>query len=339
VAWTPNRGAKEIELNLPVLHPEPSPLWTRREPIERVKGISRQEFEERFLTSHGGVGRPAILLDGMEGWRCKETWSLDFFAEKFGGLMVRCWSRTLRREPDKVVGYELPLRDYIGYCRDGDLTQPPPGARSVGPVAELRQDAGSLYWHENFSRPEFAPLLDDFDPDVYFLDNLQARLRGDWKRFIFFCPFTNLFIGGAGTCISLHKDYWSSHTLIAHFAGRKHAILFAPTDGELIHDADGVPLDPRNLDVDAYPNFARATLFETYLEPGEMLFMPPNWYHDVLGLSPTLSLALNIFTVHNFGNYLPNLLSYPLQLFDTLSKHPTLRREVHDAAGKLLGGA
>ncbi len=272
----------------------------------------------------------------MDGWRCKEKWSLDFFAAHYGGLMVRCWSRSLRRDPEKIAGYELPLSDYIAYCRTGDLTQPPAGARSVGAIAQLRPDAGTLYWHENFSRPEFAPLLDDFDLDVYFLDNLQARLRGDWKRFILYCPFTNLFIGGTGTCISLHKDYWTSQTLIAHLEGRKHAILFPPTDGNFLHSANHEPLDPRNFDPVAYPDYAKATLFETYLEPGDLLFMPSNWYHDILGLTPTLSLALNIFTIHNFGTYLPNLLSYPLQLFDTLSKHPTLRRELHDASGKLV---
>ena len=106
---------------------------------------------------------------------------------------------------------ELPLAAYIAYCRDGDLTQPPPGRGRWGRrgAAAGRRDAVLA---SRTSRPEFAPLLEDFDLDVYFLDNLQARLRGDWKRFIFFCPFTNLFIGGAGTCISLHKDYWSSQT-------------------------------------------------------------------------------------------------------------------------------
>ena len=83
----------------------------RREPIERVAGISRREFEERFLTSHGGEGRPAIILDGMDGWPCREKWSLDFFARTFGSLKVRCWSRTLRNDPEKVVGYEPTLAD------------------------------------------------------------------------------------------------------------------------------------------------------------------------------------------------------------------------------------
>jgi histone arginine demethylase JMJD6 len=321
------------------IDPEPSSLWPRREPIERVQGISRREFEERFLTSHGGEGRPAIVVDAMDRWPCKQRWSLDFFAERFGHLTVRCWCRSSRHKPYNAIGYELPLADYIAYCRAGDLTQPPPGARSVGAAAELRPEAGTLYWYENFARPEFASLLDDFDLDVYFLDNLQAHLRGDWKRLILFLPFTNLFIGGAGTCVDLHKDYWSSHTLIAHLAGRKHAILFPPSDGAYLHNANREPLDPRRLDAAAYPDFARATLFQGYLEPGETLFMPPNWYHDVLGLTPTLSLGLNIYTVHNFGEYLPNLLSYPLQLHRILEQHPTLRREVHDAAGQLLEGA
>lgn len=319
------------------INPEPSPLWSRRHPIERVAGISREEFERRFITSHEGEGRPVILTDAMADWPALGKWSLDFFRERYGELTVRCWCRSSRKKPYTAVGYELKLADYIDYCRHGDVSQPPPGAKAVTEQTELTPEAGTLYWYENLSRPEFAPLLDDFDLDVAFVDNLQARLRGDWKRLIFHFPFTNLFIGGPGTCVDLHKDYWSTHTLIAHFEGRKHATLFRPSDGPYLLNADREPLDPRNVDPEAYPDFDKATLFEGYLEPGEVLFMPPNWYHDVVGLSATLSLGLNIYTVHNFGEYLPNLLSYPLQIHQILENHPTLRRELHDAEGRLLG--
>jgi hypothetical protein len=319
------------------IDPEPSPLWSNLQPIERVAGISREEFERRFITSHGGEGRPAIVTDAMERWPLRGTWSLDSFRERFGHLTVRCWCRSSRRKPYTAIGYELALAEYIDYCRDGDVTQPPPGARPVSAEATLSPEAGTLYWYENISRPELAPLLEDFDVDLYFIDNLQARLRGDWKRLIFHFPFTNLFIGGPGTCVDMHKDYWSTHTIIAHLEGRKHAVLFPPGDAPYLLNADREPLDPRRLDAEAYPDFHRATPFAGFLEPGEMLFLPPNWYHDVLGLSASLSLGMNIYSVHNFGEYLPNLLSYPLQIYKVLESHPTLRRELHDADGRLLG--
>jgi|GEM_PF-4780694 len=318
------------------LDPDPDPRWPRREPIERVSGLSREEFERRFLTSHGGEGRPVIITDLTERWPLHGKWSLDFFAERYGDLSVRAWCRSSRKKPYAPIGYELPLRDYIDYCRRGDVTQPPPGARAVTEETRLLPEAGTLYWYENFTRPEFAPLLDDFDVDVYFIDNLQARLRGDWKRLAFYMPFTNLFIGGPGTCVDMHQDYWSSHTLIAHLQGRKHAIVFPPSHGPYIHNDQGEPLDPRHLDPEAYPNHHQATLFEGFLEPGEVFFMPPNWHHDVLGLSATLSLGMNIYSVHNLGEYLPNLLSYPHQLLQVLSRHPTLWKELHDERGALV---
>jgi hypothetical protein len=318
------------------VHHEPHPSWRNRQPIDRVSGISREEFERRFVTSHGGEGRPVILTDAMERWPLKGKWSLDFFAERHGHLSVRAWCRSSRKKPYAAIGYELLLRDYIEYCRSGDLTQPPPGARPVSEETRLLPEAGTLYWYENLARPEFAPLLEDFDVDLYFIDNLQARLRGEWKRLAFFMPFTNLFIGGPGTCVDLHHDYWSSHTIIAHLEGRKHAILFPPRDGKYLFNTDNEPLDPRNLDPEAYPDFNKATLFEGGLEPGDLLFMPPNWYHDVLGLSATLSLGMNFYSLHNLGEYLPNLLSYPRQLYQALAQHPTLWKELHDEQGMLL---
>ena len=317
-------------------NPEPDSRWQQRQPIERVAGLSREEFERRFITSHGGEGRPAIITDLVERWPLHDTWNLDFFAERYGDLSVRAWCRSSRKKPYAPIGYELKLRDYVEYCRHGDITQPPPGAKAVTEETRLLPEAGTLYWYENFARPEFAPLLDDFDVDVYFIDNLQARLRGDWKRLAFFMPFTNLFIGGPGTCVDMHKDYWSSHTLIAHLQGRKHAILFPPSHRGYLHNARGEPLDPRRVDSQDYPDFHKASLFEGFLEPGEVLFMPPNWYHDVLGLSATLALGMNIYSLHNFGEYLPKLLSYPQQLHQAISRHPTLWRELHDAEGKLL---
>ena len=96
-------------------------------------------------------------------------------------------------------------------------------------------------------------------------------------------------------------------------------------DQALDHTDKGWKLEKKIVRDDAQKTL---TLAWPYTEPGKDAWAEQLSYH----------MALNIFTVHNIGNYLPNLLSYPLQLFDVLAKHPTLRGEVHDAAGKLLAG-
>ncbi len=308
--------------------------WPKRGAVERVSNLSRAEFEARFITSFNGEGRPVILTDAMDHWACARKWSLDYFRREFGHLLVvRCWCRNSRKKPYFAVGYELELAAYIDYCRHGDLRRPPLQAKMVGD-APLEPDSPSLYWYENLARPEFRPLLDDFDVELGFVDNLQSRLTGEWRKLVFYFPFANLFIGGAGANVALHQDYWSTHTLIAHLEGRKHAMLFAPHEGGHLFNQEKEPIDPRKPDPAQFPTFAEATLYECILEPGETLFMPPNWLHDVVSLDATLSLGMNFFTTHNFGEYFSNLLCYPLQIHQILSNHPVLSKAVRDASGK-----
>jgi hypothetical protein len=309
--------------------------WPLRRDIPRVSRISRDEFERRFIIGDDGLGVPAIVTDAFDTWPCR-NWTIDMFRDRFADLLIRCYARSSRVRPYDTVGYELSMGEYIDYCRNGNQRQPPSGAKAITPRTDLYDGVGSLYWYENFARPEFQALIDDFKVDFYFIDNLQAHLRGDWKKFTLFLPFANLFVGGPGTCVDLHKDYWNTHTLILQLEGRKHAMIFSPHERARLKNAADEPIDPRHVDAAAYPDFEGAVVYEGTLEPGETLFMPPNWYHDVLGLTPSLSLGLNIVTIHNFGEYLPNLLSYPLQLFDALANHPTLASELHDRDGRPL---
>ena len=54
------------------------------------------------------------------------------------------------------------------------------------------------------------------------------------------------------------------------------------------------------LDDDEIPSF------EVVLQPGESLFIPAGWWHDVLALDVSVSLAINAFARPNaFGWYTP----------------------------------
>lgn len=310
--------------------------WPTRHEIVRLEGISRRDFERDHIIGPDGHGRPAIIRNATPGWGCN-GWSLEGFRSRFGDLTVRSHARSSRVAPYDVVSYEMTLAQHIDYCRGGDLSVPPPQARAVSSRADLYPQSGSLYWYESLARPEFRPLWDDVDVDFPFMDSLMARMEGDWRRFAFHLPFANVFIGGAGSCVDLHKDYWSTHTLIVHLEGHKHVMAFPKSAGPLIKNARNEPIDPRMPDEKEFPHFRDAPVYVGLIEPGDTLFLPPNWYHDVLGLSPSLSFGMNLFTVHNIGPYLSNLLAHPLQLFEALRSHPGIGPTLRDASGTPLG--
>lgn len=49
-------------------------------------------------------------------------------------------------------------------------------------------------------------------------------------------------------------------------------------------------VDPLKPDLEKYPNFTKATMYECYLEPGEMLFIPSKWWHHVTSLEKSFSV-------------------------------------------------
>ena len=302
-------------------------LWKKRGTVPVVAGISRQEFAERFITSNDGMGYPVVVADAMDHWPARHKWDFSFFREKFGHLEIRCFHIEKRKPPYHTYEYRLKFADYIDYSCNGDFSVPPHPAVALFPQQQW-PPSSTLYWAENIARPEFRPLLDDFNPDLYFVEDPMQLLPGEWKRLVFFFPHSNLFLGGPGTNVALHNDHWSSHTFIGQLQGKKHALLFAPKDKPLLFNKYNEPIDPRKPDREEFPDFEKATVFECELEPGQALFLPKNWLHDVVAITSSISLSWNFCTWHNYADYMPNILRHPYELAELLKKNPVLSKEL-----------
>jgi len=75
----------------------------------------------------------------------------------------------------------------------------------------------------------------------------------------------------------------------------------APWDTALLQSTRGVYslVDPEKPDLERFPGFARATVREVVLSPGEMLFIPVGWWHHVRALSLSINLAFTNFVRDN----------------------------------------
>ena len=101
------------------------------------------------------------------------------------------------------------------------------------------------------------------------------------------------WIGPARTVTPLHCDY--DDNLFAQLWGRKRIFLAPPHHDEFLYPREanpllfGSPVDPEAPDFERFPLARQAALVELIVEPGDMLYVPAGWYHQVRALSFSLS--------------------------------------------------
>jgi len=63
----------------------------------------------------------------------------------------------------------------------------------------------------------------------------------------------------------------------------------------MIGDKSGI-IDIDNVDLETYPKFAHVEWHECVLEPGDVLFIPAMWFHNVTALD--FAVSVNVFWKH-----------------------------------------
>ena len=101
------------------------------------------------------------------------------------------------------------------------------------------------------------------------------------------------WIGPARCVTPLHCDF--DDNIFAQIWGRKRIFLAPPHHDELLYAREassllfGSPVDPEAPDFHKFPLAKQANLIELIVEPGDMLYVPAGWYHQVRALSFSLS--------------------------------------------------
>jgi hypothetical protein len=238
--------------------------------LERRSGLSYKEF----IHDHVRGNRPVIITDAAARWPALSKWTPDFFKERFGSIEVN------------VEGHKRPLGTFMDE------------------VKASRFDRPGRYAHSMSISRQFPSLLEDINPHPgYWYPNwLDSRfvmpIVSDHKL----TNITGLEInmGGAGSAFPLiHYDELQTETFIVQIHGRKEWVLYSQDQTPYMYPK--TPVSPysqltvkEGIDLERFPKFRNVRPLRFFIEPGEMFYNPPGWWHTTRALTPTIALVLTI---------------------------------------------
>jgi len=122
-----------------------------------------------------------------------------------------------------------------------------------------------------------------------------------------------LFIHPALSVSNAHYDHDSVHTAIVQLKGRKWACLIPPNQHHLINNVD-FPLLPNGFNDFTNPKLQALpceglTPWEGDLNEGQILIIPKNWVHFVVGKSSGISYSQDIVNATNFKEWMTSIIA------------------------------
>lgn len=279
--------------------------------VERRQNLTARELREEFRST-------PVVCDAAYSCQYDAASVMQALKETYGHMKIRelgvTYGATLRIQqlgkfiPDDVKAFQQLVLDLS--------------------VREFLEEAesGFILYLSNLSIPQNFPLLSDLYhmPSIYGL-NLRRPLskRGSDQE---------IFIGPAGTGFGrLHQDTPGPAVWFLQLEGEKEFVLFPPTDryalgahrqaprqSEMFSSFD--PYSDRNS-----PCFDHADLhpYRAVLKAGQVMFLPPNWFHTARNLTLSVTIAerfwstlnahfiLRYYLMRLFSRVFPFLRGYP----------------------------
>lgn len=219
--------------------------------VPRVRALDAAGFRAR-----AAAGLPFLMTGFVSRWPLVRLTRADL-RERFGDVPVRARVGDYigtAFAPDRAMR-DMRLADYL------DLTAAP--ADGLPPYVgnlELRALNALCHWPDYFER---------MGPPRFWL-------------------------GPAGTVTPLHCDY--DDNVFAQAIGSKRIMLAPPHHDAFLYVREansvlfGSPVDAEAPDFERYPLARGAAIVECIVGPGELLYVPAGWYHQVRALDFSLSV-------------------------------------------------
>ncbi|KAI8870836.1 Clavaminate synthase-like protein [Ramicandelaber brevisporus] len=288
--------------------------------IDYCADLSVNDFVDRYMSRN----IPVLLGSKFtSNWTARKEWverqpisserrpvpDFDELHGRFGGesgnvkvMVADCESREYSDQPR----IEMSFGEYIQHWRQQQQSS------HTGEFDSTKANKRLLYlkdWHCSLSVPsrssESAPVLPHFSDD--WMDEFCAATtcaNKDAKD-----DFRFVYMGSDGTWTPFHADVYRSFSWSSNICGIKVWVMFppgqeqlyasssSPSDGilsEMVYDARS------SVQTNAeFPLLGAAKRFVVVQRPGQTLFVPSSWHHQVINVGATISINRNWCNAHN----------------------------------------
>jgi hypothetical protein len=226
---------------------------------------------DTFYRHYYEANRPAKLSGLIGHWSALTRWSLDHFAAVAGGAVVEA-----QVERDRSPDYELAKDDHRRLVRFAEL------------IDWLRKDEASndIYltaYNSGTNAAALAPLWDDMAPIAL----LEPRDRDGF-----------FWLGPKGTLTPWHHDL--TNNLLVQVMGRKRVRMAPPWAFDRMKNSRHCFSDWGNEALPAGEgDAATPPVLEAIIGPGEAIFLPVGWWHQVEALDLSASMSFTSFRRSN----------------------------------------
>jgi hypothetical protein len=228
--------------------------------IERVDRLD----PDRFFSEYNAPARPVIITNALD-WPALGKWSHEWFRDTHGDLEV-----ALSTNPTHT---SKPVRMRLG--------------KYMQRIIDNERMEGGLYL-DQFPLDGIPLLARDFSVPPYC-----SRER---------VVLPHLWIGPGTTVLSFHKDNHNPLTetenIFVQVRGRKRITLASPLNDPFMYPrapSMGAywhsEVDPESPDLQKYPLYAKAALLEGIVGPGDIIYIPRNYWHHVRALERSISMS------------------------------------------------
>lgn len=240
---------------------------------------TRRITSQQFLDNHYAPSRPLVFEQLVKNWPASKKWSPEYLAEKLGNRPIE-YQGDRSSDPRYEVNKDAHKRratfaEFIDLITRGS-----------------DNDYYVTAYNSDTNRETLAPLAEDLGR----LEGLIAHREGQADAMF--------WIGPANTFTPLHHDL--TNNLLAQFVGRKQVVLVSPAETPRLYNnlhvfsEIGDLTDP-NLDLARYPLLEGLRFEVLLLNPGDALFIPIGWWHQVRSLDFSVSATYTNFLWPNEG--------------------------------------
>ncbi|KAF9939903.1 JmjC domain-containing protein 4 [Mortierella alpina] len=254
-----------------------------------------------FLEHYLEPNIPVLIGPALtEAWRARRQWVCpDTGKPNFATL----------REQLCQTPVQVPVAD----CLTRDYTDQKRSAMDLREFldeweASSNADQSSRTYLKDFHFVKTFPDYDAYQTPEIFCDDWMNEF---WtRREDMDDDYRFMYCGGDGTFTPFHADVYRSYSWSANICGVKKWTLFPPDQEHLFQDnLHNTVYNINHVDRTQFPNFDKSKSFSLYQNPGQTLFVPSGWWHQVENIGDTISINHNWCNGSNLDLLLDSLAS------------------------------